>query len=481
MQSPAVPQVQAAANSDVGARRARILVADDEESVRHFVAKGLRRLGYEVDTVESGDAAVDRFAARPYDLCVSDVRMPGGDGLSTLDRLRALDPDALIVLMTAYGSIQGAVGAIRRGAFDYVTKPFEIDELAVVIERALQHRALRDENRELRKLTEVRDGFAGLVGQSPAMRGIFATIERLRSSDATVLITGESGTGKEVVARALHAASPRSGCGFVVLQCGAIPETLLESELFGHEAGAFTGAVRKKRGLIEKAHGGTLFLDEIADLSMLAQQKLERVLETREVIPLGGSEPIRVDIRVVAASNRDIEKAVADGALRRELYFRLDVVRMHLPPLRERREDVPLLIDRFLHASAERLAVREKRMAFDAVVVLSRQSWPGNVRQLQNVIERVSALRPDAEEITLADLPEEMRTQAGRVSLEDPRGLGQLDFETALHAFERGYFEELLRKTGGNVTEAAALSGISRGHLHRKMRQLGLDAGSHRG
>ncbi|MBI5852800.1 MAG: sigma-54-dependent Fis family transcriptional regulator [Planctomycetes bacterium] len=454
--------------------RARILVADDEESMRHFVARGLKRLGYEVEAVASGQDAVGRWEAQRFDLCVSDVRMPGMDGMETLARLRGLDPDAQVVLMTAYGSIQNAVDAIRKGAFDYVTKPFEIDELAVVIERALQHKALRTENRELKKLVDSRDGYAGLVGQSPAMRGVFATIERLRGSEATVLVTGESGTGKEMVARALHATSARAGGPFVVLQCAAIPDTLLESELFGHEPGAFTGAVKKKRGLIEKAHGGTLFVDEIADLSLMAQSKLERVLETREVVPLGGSEAVHVDLRIVAASNKDLEAAVRAGTLRRELYFRLDVVRIHLAPLRERREDVPLLVDRFLETAAARLGIPRKRIGFDAMVVLSRQSWPGNVRELANVVERLCALRPDAEEIGALDLPDEMRGQVGSIPTSDPRGVGQLDWAAAVEGFERAYFAQLLKKTGGNMTEAAELAGMSRGHLHRKTKELGL-------
>jgi len=294
-----------------------------------------------------------------------------------------------------------------------------------------------------------------------------------------VLITGESGTGKELVARAIHATSARSGGPFVTLQCAAIPEQLVESELFGHEPGAFTGAHKRRRGLLEKAHGGTVFLDEVADMTIGAQAKLERVLQEHEIIPLGSTTPIPVDLRVVAATNRDLESAIQAGAVRRELYWRLNVVPIHLPPLRDRREDVPLLVDCFLERATERLGVGRKTMSLEAMVQLSRQPWSGNVRELQNVVERLAVLHREAAELGVDDLPEELRGSTTRVA-PTAASIGQIPFQDALQSFEREYFVRLFGHTHGNVTEAARIAELSRGHLHRKVRQLGLDPEAYR-
>ncbi|MGA1526148.1 MAG: sigma-54-dependent transcriptional regulator, partial [Planctomycetota bacterium] len=354
-------------------------MADDEESMRFFVRRALERDGYAVEAFDSGDRAARAFEARPFDAAVVDLKMPGIDGLQVLERLRAADPEAVVILMTGHATIRSAVDAMRGGAFDYITKPFEVDELLLVVERALAHRATLRENRELRRLVDARTALGGLIGQSPAMRAVFDTIEQLRESDATVLIRGDSGTGKELVARAVHAASSRSGGPFVPIQCAAIPEALFESELFGHEPGAFTGAVSQRRGLLEKADGGTLFVDEIGDLSLPVQAKLERALQERELLRLGGTTPIPVDFRVLAATNRDLEAMVRDGAFRQELYWRLNVVPLLLPPLRDRREDVPLLVDHFLQLAVERLGVGRKTMTMEAMILLARPAWPGNV------------------------------------------------------------------------------------------------------
>jgi DNA-binding NtrC family response regulator len=460
---------------------ARILVADDEESMRYFVRGGLARAGYTVAVVESGDRAIEAFEARPFDVVVADLRMPGADGLEVVARVRAADPDAAVIVMTAYGTIRSAVDAIRRGAFDYVTKPFEIDELLLAVERALAHRATLRENRELRRLVDTRTVFGGLVGQSPALRAVFGAVEQLRGSDATVLISGESGTGKELVARALHACSARAGGPFVTMQCAAVPVALFESELFGHEPGAFTGAVRRRRGLLEKADGGTLFLDEVADLAPGAQAKLERALSEREIVPLGGSAPIPIDIRVIAATNRDLEAMVRDGGFRQELYWRLHVVPIHLPPLRERREDVPLLVDHFLERAAERLGVRRKTMTMDAMILLARQPWPGNVRELQNLVERLAVMHPESDELGVDALPPEVRGAASTAVPPAADSLGQVPYPDALLQFEREYLSRLFERTSGNITEAARLAGLSRGHLHRKARQVGVDADRFRG
>ena len=441
--------------------------------MRHFVAKGLRRLGFEVEAVASGTDAVARYEARPFDLCVSDVRMPGLDGVQTLEKLRGLDPDALVVLMTAYGSIQSAVDAIRRGAFDYVTKPFEIDELAVAIERALEHRALRTENRALKQLVDARDGYAGLVGQSPAMRSVFATIERLRGSEATVLIGGESGTGKEMVARALHEESDRAEAPFVVVNCGALPETLMESELFGHEKGAFTGATQKKDGLFRAAAGGTIFLDEIGELAMPLQVKLLRALQERKIRSVGGQKELDVDVRVVAATNRELEKEVEAGRFRQDLFYRLNVIRIHLPPLRERADDVSLLADHFV---AKHGALQGKRLTLssDARRWILAQPYPGNVRELENVIERAVTMAL-ADEIVVEDLAEPMRPsgtpELGKVTL----GPG-FEIDRWLGDMEKSLLVRALGESSGSQTRAAKLLGTSFRSFRYRLQKYGLAA-----
>jgi DNA-binding NtrC family response regulator len=463
------------------ARSCRVLVADDEESMRFFVRRALERDGYTVEAFDSGDRAARAFEARPFDVAVVDLKMPGVDGLGVLERLRAADPEAAVILMTGHATIRSAVDAMRGGAFDYITKPFEVDELLLGVERALAHRATLRENRELRRLVDTRTALGGLIGQSPAMRAVFDTVERLRESDATVLIRGESGTGKELVARALHAASSRAGGPFVPIQCAAIPEALFESELFGHEPGAFTGAVAQRRGLLEKADSGTLFVDEIGDLSLPVQAKLERALQERELVRLGGTAPIPVDFRVLAATNRDLEAMVRSGAFREELYWRLNVVPLLLPPLRDRREDVPLLVDHFLQLAVERLGVGRKTMTMEAMILLARQPWPGNVRELQNVVERLAVLHPEAEELGVGDLPEDMRAGLADIADTSAVDLTQLSYPDALLRFERDYLGALFARTAGNITEAARLAGLSRGHLHRKARQVGVDAEPFRG
>ncbi|MGE0142631.1 MAG: sigma-54-dependent transcriptional regulator [Planctomycetota bacterium] len=473
MVEPAIPTILDGANAPRPVS-ARILVADDEESMRHFVKKGLTRLGHQVEVVETGLAAIERLGERKFDVIVSDLRMPGASGMEVLEQVRLRSPDTQVILMTAFGTIADAVAAIRKGAFDYVTKPFEFDEMAVVVERALELRGLRRENETLRALAEVRDGYAGLVGQSPAMRAIFDKIERLRESDATVLVLGESGTGKEMVARALAATSRRSQGPFVAIACGAIPETLIDSELFGHLQGAFTGATKRRHGLLEKAHGGTLFLDELLDLSWAAQSKLERALATGQVVPLGGTDPVNVDFRVIASSQHDLDSALAEGRIRPELFYRLAVVRIELPPLRARREDIPLLVERFLESIAQRTGQPRKQISFPAMIALSRPQWLGNVRELQNLIERLCALHPNQSALDTGDLPDDLRESSAERPRSPSSPAWQLDHAAALADFEREYFSQLLRSVHGNVTEAASRAGISRGHLHRRCRQLGI-------
>ena len=448
-----------------------VLVADDEESMRHFLARGLKRLGYAVTAVDSGEAALATWPTAPFALLVLDLRMPGLDGLQTLARLRSSDPEATVVLMTAHGTVDLAVEAMHLGAADFLTKPFTIEELQVRLERALRLSAATRQNRQLRALLSGPDAGIGLVAQSPAMAELRRQLDLLATSDATVLLTGESGTGKGLVAKALHLRSARADGPFVALNCAAVPDALVESELFGHEPGAFTGARTKKAGLLQRAHGGTLFLDEIADMSLSAQAKIERFLQDREFVPLGAQSPVRVDVRVVAATNRDLPALAQTGAFRNELLWRLDVVALRLPPLRERRADIPALIAQTL----QRLG-RDGRASHtvspDALAALSAYDWPGNVRELENLVERMVVFAGPRSQLGVADLPSEVRggEAAAAVAPDDNH------YEAARQRFDRIYFTNLLQRCGGSITEAAQRSGISRGHLHRRLRELGLDA-----
>jgi two-component system, NtrC family, response regulator AtoC len=452
----------------------RILVADDEESMRHFLSRGLTRLGYQVTAVDDGAAAIARWQYERFDLGVFDLRMPGTDGLVALARIRSLDPEATIVLMSAHGTVATAVEAMHGGAADFVTKPFAIEELQLRIERAGQLRTLHQSHRQLRSLLGQQDLGLGVVADSPAMQEVVHKVELLASSAATVLLTGESGTGKGLVAKALHLRSTRAERPFLALNCAAVPDALVESELFGHEAGAFTGARAKKAGLLQRADGGTVFLDEIADMSLAAQAKIERFLQEREFVPLGATAPVAVDVRVLAATNRDLHARAQNGQFRPELLWRLEVVSLAIPPLRERREDVPALLAKALARHGEGGRPRHQLSA-EALSALCTWNWPGNVRELENIVERMVVLAGPRLELGIADLPDEVRGP------DDPDQPGASGYEAARRRFDRIWFTEMLQRHRGNVTDAAAAAGMSRGHLHRRLKELGLDAGGARG
>ncbi|MCC6670687.1 MAG: sigma-54-dependent Fis family transcriptional regulator [Planctomycetes bacterium] len=454
------------AGQDVGAagpRAARILVVDDEEAMRHFLERGLTRLGYRVVVLAEGDAAVRRWSAEPFDVAVVDLRMPGCDGLEVLGRVRAQDPQAAVVLMTAYGTIATAVEAMQLGARDFVTKPFEIEELALRIERVLESRVATAAERTGPVL---RPDALGIVAQSAALRALLEKVELLRGSDATVLLTGESGTGKNLVARALHKLSPRAQGPFVELHCAALPEALLEVELFGREAGA--GGAPHKPGLLARAQGGTLLLDEIGELSLGAQARVETFLQERAFVPVGGGAPRSADVRVLAASTRDLQAAAAAGTFRPELYYRLNVVHLHVPPLRERREDVPALVAHHLRRIAERERGRAKTVTAEAMALLRDYAWPGNVRELQNVVERLAVFAGGRESIGAGDLPAEIRA-----NLAPPQA--PTTYADATSRFDREFFSALLTRCRGNVTKAAETAGISTGQLRARMRAAGID------
>ena len=387
----------------------RVLVVDDDAAMRQMLAALFRDEGHAVAEAGSAAEALERAREVEFDAVLSDIRMPGRTGVELVGELRRLRPQTPVVLMTAFGSIDSAVEAIRAGAFDYITKPFEPDAVLLTLERALAHRALEEENRRLRRAVDRTASFGELIGESEAMREIFALIKKVARGRSSVLITGESGTGKEVVARTLHYHGARADKPFIPINCTAIPEGLLESELFGHVRGAFTGAHTSKRGLFEKAGGGTLFLDEIGDLGLGLQSKLLRVLQDREIRPVGGTQSVPVDVRIVAATNKDLEQAMAAGSFREDLYYRLAVIPIHIPPLRERPEDIPPLVDEYLRRHSDG-AVRSVSPA--AMARLRAQPWRGNARELENLIERAVTLTESAE-IDVADLPFAQDAPAG--------------------------------------------------------------------
>ncbi len=440
---------------------ARILVVDDDQSSRELLARILTGAGHKVTQLTDGREAVAALdAGDPPDLVVSDIRMAEMDGLQVIDAFRERAPDTPVILVTAFGNIDGAVEAIRRGAADYLSKPYDVDAIQIVVARALQHRALAMENRALRRGLRDRYRLDNVVGRSEAMLQVYKTAARVASTDATVLIQGESGTGKELVARAIHTASPRSAGPFVAVDCGAIAEGVLESELFGHARGAFTGAQTARRGLFEEAHHGTLFLDEIGDIGPNLQARLLRALQEGTIRRVGANEPIAVDVRVVAATNRDMEAAVKQGTFRADLYYRLHVVSIRIPPLRERREDIPLLAEHFAqkHGRAEGSAISP-----EAREILIAHDWAGNVRELENVIARALALNPSGV-VLPEDLPDGVRAARAAPA---PAPLPDVSDRPSLAELEQRYASQVLQETGGNKTRAAEILGIDRKTLYR--------------
>ena len=448
-----------------------VLLIDDDESLRRVVEYNLHEEGHRVLTAVDGAAGWHTFQAETIDLVLSDVRMPEMDGIEVLTRIKAMQPDVPVIMLTAHGTINSAVEAMKLGAFDYLTKPFNREQLKAAVRKAFEVAALTTENRYLREVVAERFSFANMIAGSRAMRAVTETAGRVAQSDTSVLLEGESGTGKELLAKAIHFHSSRARAPFVTINCGAIPEQLLESELFGHRRGSFTGAVGDKRGKFEAADRGTIFLDEIGELPMLLQVKILRVLQEREVDKVGETRPIKVDVRVIAATNRDLEKMVADGTFRDDLYYRLAVVSIRMPPLRERSDDIPFLVDHFLSKHAERLG-RERPTAEKAVYsAFNLYAWPGNIRELENVIERALVLDKDGV-LGLDDLPERLRTREHRVAnlrMELP------DEGISLEDVERELLLAALHKHNWNQTRAAAFLNITRSTLLYRMEKFGLE------
>jgi len=458
---------------------ARVLVVEDEHAIRLALKGLLTRDGFEVELAENGEIAIDRLESEAFDLVITDLALGrGASGMEVLRAARRERPEIGVVMITAHGSEKIAVEAMKSGADDYIPKPFDNDELRVVVARALDRHRLERENRLLREQLQRDHGFDRLIGSGAAMGRVFETIQKVAETDLSVLIRGESGTGKELVAQALHAASPRRAAPFVAVNCAAINRELVESELFGHEKGAFTGADRRRMGRFEAAQGGTIFLDEIGDMAPETQAKVLRVLEERKLERVGGVETLEVDVRVVSATHRDLEREVAEERFREDLYYRLKVVEIELPPLRERIEDLGVLSDRFLVQVAERLDREKKRLGEAALARLSRHAWPGNVRELRNVLERAAVLCAGSE-IEEGDL---QLGDAGEIPAPGPDC--SLPFADAkrrsVEQFEREYLREALREHSGNVSRTAQAIGMVRQSLQQKLRELGLRAGDFR-
>ena len=450
-----------------------LLFVDDEAALRSLMAERLSERGFEVVEADNGEKAISFLEQFAFDVVITDLRLPGVDGTRVIETALERYPGIVGIVITGYGTMKDAVDAIKRGASDFIAKPFQFDELMHVLQKAIEQRRLKSENAYLRSQLEERYQFGGILGRSRPMRALFTLLETVSRSASTILITGETGTGKEVVARAIHHGSPRRAHRFVALNCSAIPETLLEAELFGHVRGAFTGAVGTRQGRMEQAHKGTLFLDEVGTMSTALQMKLLRALQEREFERVGDSQTVKVDVRFIAATNSDLAKMVAEGAFREDLYYRLNVIPMHLPPLRDRRDDIPLLVTHFLEKFAPGTGLHVSQAAMRALMAYG---WPGNVRQLENAVERAVALGVGRNEIDITDLPPEIQ------SLPQPTSTPFVDFPEEgldlpayLSSIERDLIRRSLERTGGNRNKAAELLKIKRTTLVEKLKRLGDD------
>ncbi len=452
------------------APRTSILLVDDDQSLRRVIEYQLAEAGYAVTVAASAEEALQILHDKTFALVVTDLLMPGMDGLDLLDRVRVAQPDSVVIVITAHGDVATAVRAMQLGADDFLEKPFTGERLLIAVRRALQFAELRDENRRLRAMVQEHGAFENILGSSPALRAALADLKLAASSEAIVLIQGESGTGKELAARAIHLNSRRREKPFVVVNCGAIPENLIESELFGHRRGAFTGATEERKGKFETASGGTLFLDEVAELPLPMQPRLLRVLQHGEVDKVGASTPVRVDVRVIAATNRELEARVREGSFREDLWYRLNVVPLRMPALRERKDDIPVLVEHFLMKHAHRHDRPLPRLEREVFERFERYDWPGNVRELENLLERLLVLSR-GQSITVEDLPDHLRRDVpryGSVRMEIPPG------GIVLEQVERSLIEEALRRCAGNQSAAARFLGISRQTLLYRMHKFGL-------
>lgn len=439
--------------------KSRLLIVDDELSVRDSLGKWFGEEGYEVQTAESASDAMTKLAEGKWHAALVDIKMHGTDGIELQRRMHEIDPDLIVIMMTGYASVETAVAALKNGAYDYVTKPLDPDEISHLVKKALAHKQTEQENVRLRETVAEVARPEDIVGQSTAMNHVYDAIETVGPTDATVLITGESGTGKELVARAIHHASPRKFHPLVVIHCGALTESLLESELFGHEKGAFTGAQYRKKGKFEIAEGGTVFLDEIGDISLKTQTDLLRVLQEREIVRVGSNLPIKVDFRCIAATNKDLERMIEEGSFRPDLFYRLNVFRIELPPLRDRRDDIPILVNYFVHKFSQQMNKKITRVSPGAMNLLQQQAWAGNVRELENAVERAMVVAQEPE-IRESDFVFKVSTV--------PNGIPK-----SLEEIERAHILRTLETVKWNQTRAAEILEIDRVTLHHKLKKYG--------
>jgi DNA-binding NtrC family response regulator len=448
----------------------RILLIDNEEGLCRMMEAVLTDHGYAVKAFTRSFEAMEDFRPEDWDLVITDIKMPGLDGLEVLKRIRSRSATLPVIMITAFATVEMSIQALRSGAYDMLTKPFEPEELLYRVKNALQHTRLLEENRELRQELEGKFRFDNIIGASAGLKALLEKVGKIAIRDTSVLITGESGTGKELIAQAIHYNSPRRDRRFVAINCGALPESILEGELFGHKKGAFTGAGENRQGLLEAADGGTLFLDEVGNLPVNVQKTLLRFLQEKEFLRLGDTRPTKVDVRILSATNSDLQTAVKQGTFRDDLYYRLNVVNLHLPPLRQRREDIPLLAAHFIKQLNEKFGTRVKGFSPDALRTAGDFPWPGNIRQLQNVIEACLAIET-GDYITLPVLAQFIDLPAG---VADRNEQAEGDYSTALARFEIDYFKDLLQRAGGNVEAAAREAGMNMATIYRKLKKYDL-------
>ena len=451
-----------------------IHIIDDEPVIHDVLAQLLTSEGYEVEISGSGEEALAKFPSQSFDVILLDLLMPGIDGIETLRRIKRIDPQAAVIIITAYGSVESAISAMKIGALDYVQKPFKHDDLLVVLEKALERKRLQDENVRLKDELRQRFGFANIIGKSQAMKAVFELIKAAAPTRSTILLEGESGTGKELVARAIHVNSNRSEAPFVTVNSGSLPPDLLESHLFGHVKGAFTGAVALKKGLFEAADLGTIFFDEISSISLETQAKLLRVMQEKEFMRLGGTQTIKVDVRILAATNTNIEELIAEKAFRKDLFYRLNVIKIVIPPLRQRKEDIPLLVKHFLEVYGRENQKEIEGVSEDVLEILDAHSWPGNVRELENLIERAVVLAR-SKVLTRDSLPPFLLNRSG---VDDEAVLAaeeSLDLRDRTQAFQKKIILAALKKTKGVQNKAAALLGVKATTLNEMIKRLGID------